>query len=251
MKTSIRYVLLTALRDWLFVGMLATIVAAAFISSMLGSTAFLEAHEMTISFVAASSRLILAIGLIVFVCFHIRSAFDSKEIDSILSKPMSRHRLVLAYWLSFVVVALLLLVPVMAVLAWFKAGDVTRMAIWGFSMVLEATLVIAMAMFAAFTLKSAVTSVISTLGFYVLCRMMAFFVMTSESTMYAAEYYWWIKGALKAMSAVVPRLDFFAKSDWLVYGAGQEELMRYALQAAIYVPLLLVLTMLDFRRKEC
>src|SRR5471030_2906314 len=108
MLTNIRYILITALRDWLFIGLLACVLCAAAISATLGNTAFLETQEMTITFAAGSARVILMVGLIVFVCFHIRSAFDTKEIDVIMSRPISRSNLVIAYWLGFAFVALLL-----------------------------------------------------------------------------------------------------------------------------------------------
>src|SRR5271169_3288627 len=97
MLTNIRYILITALRDWLFIGLLVSILFASFISATLGSTALVEENEMTIAVAAGSSRLILMIGLIVFVCFHIRNAFDTKEIDVILSRPNTRSNLIISY----------------------------------------------------------------------------------------------------------------------------------------------------------
>ena len=49
MLTSIRYVLITALRDWLFVGLLAGVVFATGISAVLGGTAFLEEQEQLLA----------------------------------------------------------------------------------------------------------------------------------------------------------------------------------------------------------
>jgi hypothetical protein len=42
-------------------------------------------------------------------------------------------------------------------------------------------LVVALAMFSAFTLRSAVSSVLAAFGFYTLGRMMGFFLVTLES----------------------------------------------------------------------
>src|SRR5579884_3037807 len=123
MLTNIRYILITALRDWLFIGLMISILLATAISATLGSTAFLEEKEMTITFASGSSRLILMVGLIVFVCFHIRNAFDTKEIDVILSRPISRSNLVIAYWLGFSFVALLQTIPVIAIIALIGVND--------------------------------------------------------------------------------------------------------------------------------
>ena len=252
MLSNVRYILITALRDWLFIGLLASIVFAIVISATLGGTAFLEEHEMTIAFAAGSSRLILMVGMIVFVCFHIRSAFDTKEIDVILSRPISRANLVIAYWLGFAFVALLLTIPVIAIVGLIGVGNWQGFLGWAMSLLFETFIVVALAMFSAFTLRSAVTSVIACMGFYVLSRMMAFFVFTSNSGMVGGEMkFTFMRYMLKVISMVVPRLDFFAKSQWLIYGFdSSQDWVVCVVQAFIFIPLLLLVCITDFRRKE-
>lgn len=94
MFSNIRYVLLTATRDRLFIGLLIGIIGAAYISSVLGSTAMLESEHMTLSFTAAAARVIIMVGIIVFIGFHMRNAFDAREIDVLLSRPISRTSVV-------------------------------------------------------------------------------------------------------------------------------------------------------------
>jgi len=250
MLTNIRYILITALRDWLFIGLLVSILFATAISATLGSTAFLEEKEMTITFASGASRLILMIGLIVFICFHIRSAFDTKEIDVILSRPISRSNLVISYWLGFALVALLLTVPVIAIVGLIGVGSWSGFIGWSLSLLLETFMVVALALFSAFTLRSAVTSVIACMGFYVLSRMMAFFVVTAQSGL-GMDKIGWMKYVLVAISSIVPRLDFFAKSQWLVYGFdSNQEWVTFIAQTAIFVPVLLLAAIIDFRRKQ-
>lgn len=251
MLTNIRYILITALRDWLFIGLLVGILVATAISATLGSTAFIEEKEMTLSFASASARIILMTGIIVFVCFHIRSAFDTKEIDVILSRPISRSNLVISYWLGFSFVGLLLVIPVIALIALIGANSGSGFVVWAASLAFEMMLVVSLALFSAFTLKSAVTSVLGCMGFYVLSRMMAFFVITSQSGMFFDKKFVVFKWALQAISTLLPRLDFFAKSEWLVYGFNANlDWQVYIAQAFIFIPILLAATMIDFRRKQ-
>jgi hypothetical protein len=251
MLTNIRYIMLTALRDWLFTGLLLGILIATAISAILGSTAFIEEREMTVTFASASARLILMIGLIVFVCFHIRHSFDTKEIDVILSRPISRSNLILSYWLGFSFVGLLLALPVIGIIAFIGANNISGFAGWAASLILEMGLVIALALFSAFTLRSAVTSVLGCMGFYVLSRMMAFFVFTSQSGMFNDPKFIILRWILQAISTLLPRLDFFGKSEWLVYGLDHaQDWQLYTIQAFIFIPLLLIATMIDFRRKQ-
>ena len=251
MMTNIRYILLTAMRDWLFWVLLVGVLGGASISGLLGSTAFLETKEMTVTYAAGSARVMLMLGLIVFVCFHIRSAFDTKEIDVILSRPISRANLVIAYWLGFMLVAAILLLPIIVVIGLIGAPNSGGFAMWSISLLLEAGIVVSLALFSAFALRSAVTSVLGCMGLYVVSRMMVFFVMTAENPMFSNAKYIGLRWLLQGISSFVPRLDFFGKSEWLIYGLKTAtEWHVFAVQALIFVPLLITASILAFRRKQ-
>lgn len=253
--TTIRYVLLTALRDKLFTGLLAGVLLATYVASVMGSTALVETQEQTVVYAAGSARLILAIGLIVFVCFHIRNAFDTQEVYVILSRPMSRPAMVLAYWLGFAFVASLLSLPVIGLISYLGAGlnHSTGILAWSVSLVLEMWLVVGLALFSALILKSGVASVLSSLGFYVLGRLMAYFVATSQSSM-GFEHVALnniTKWTLQGISISVPRLDFYGKTDWLVSTLPESvDWQHFLIQTAVFLPLLLLAAIADFRRKQ-
>src|ERR1700722_19972057 len=101
MLTNVRYIFLTALRDWLFWAMLVGIMAASLIAHMLASTAPENARAMMIAYNCDAARAMIITGLIIFVCFHLRHAFDSREIDVFLSRPITRANLVVSYWIGF------------------------------------------------------------------------------------------------------------------------------------------------------
>jgi ABC-type transport system involved in multi-copper enzyme maturation permease subunit len=253
MLTNVRYILLTALRDWLFAALIGGVIIAALIAHMLGSTALIETQEMTLSYTAAASRVVIITGLIVFACFHIRNAFDTKEIDVFLSRPITRSNLVFSYWLGFATVAFLLVVPSVGMLALQGLISKQGFFFWTLSLLIECWLVVAIALFAAFTLKSAVTSVMASMGFYVLARMMGFFIATTKSA-FLFQQQWLniaLTGSIKLVSAIMPRLDFFAKSEWLIYGVKHpQEVNLFMVQAIIFIPLLILATIADFRRKQ-
>ncbi len=253
MWTNIRYILITAVRDRLFVGLLGALVLAAVISRAMGYTAMLEPEQMTLTLSAAISRMILAVGLIVFVCFHVRHAFDSKEIDVLLSRPISRANLVLSYWLGFALIAMLLVLPVYAILYINGLLNLQGYLNWSASLLLEMFMVVAISLFAAFTLSSAVSSVLASLGIDVWSRMLGFFVAKAENGVLFsdADVNNTLEYMIDGISLIIPRLDFFGKSNWLVYGIELNwEHFLYVAQAGVFVPLLIVLTIIDFKRKQ-
>lgn len=253
MFSNIRYVLLTATRDRLFLGLLVGIGLAAYISSVLGATAMLETAQMTLSFTAASARVIIMVGVIVFIGFHMRNAFDAREIDVLLSRPVSRTALVLSYWVGFAAVAACLVLPTVLLVAALGTLNHTGFWLWSVSLLLESWLVVSVALFASLTMKSGVGTVLASLAVYVLARMMGFFLATTDSgaIFHAQTLNEGTQWLMKAIALLVPRLDFYAKSHWLIYGAKSvEELHLFLLQSAIFIPLLLAAAIIDFKRKQ-
>ncbi len=253
MLTTIRYVILTALRDYLFLGLMLGVVLAAGLSAILGSTAMLEQVAMTLSFTTASTRVVLMLGLMIFVCFHIRHAFEQKEIDVLLSRPLSRFQIMLAYWLGFSLVAFLLVLASATVISFLPLLKPEGFLYWSLSLLLESWLVVALALFSAFTLRSAVVSVLGTLGLYTLGRMMGFFLIVVDTKLQLVNM--WVtttvKSLLTGISLVFPRLDLFSQSEWMVYGVLRPEEVHMVLtQSIIYIPLLLAAATVDFLRKD-
>lgn len=253
MLTNIRYILITALRDSLFIGLIIATILAVAVSLVLGGTAMVEKDAMALVFSGASSRAILMFGLTVFIAFHVRHAFDHKEIDVLLSRPLSRFKIMLSYWLGFSAIAFLLVLAVVTVLSFLPIGDMRGFVYWAASLLLESWLMVAVVLFASFTLSSSVTSVLASMGIYIAGRMMAFFVATSESHILFRDE--WINEVMRFIinitSSIIPRLDLFTQSDWLVYGITRpEDVNIAAFQAIIYIPMLLASATIDFKHKE-
>ena len=253
MRSTIRYVLITAMRDKLFLALLIALLAAAYLSSVLGSTAMVETAQMTLTFTAASARVMIMVGLIVFIGFHMRNAFDAREIDVLLSRPISRSAVVISYWLGFAAVATCLVFPAVIIVYLLGILNVSGFMIWALSLLLESYLVVSIALFAALTASSGVGTVLSALALYTISRMMGFFILTLHSGLlfHMKEINTGAEWILTGISTIVPRLDFFAKSHWLVYGPkSYDDLYLFLLQAAVFVPLLIIAAVIDFKRKQ-
>jgi ABC-type transport system involved in multi-copper enzyme maturation permease subunit len=254
MHTIIRYTLLTASRDWLFIGLAIIIFMAYALSVFMGSTALVEQSHMSLAYFAGSSRLILVTGLIVFVCFHVRRSFDNREIELILSKPISRTQFVIAYWLGFAALSVVAMAPVLLVLCVFQSPDPIGLLYWSISLLLEITLVLAFALLASLIMNSAVSAVMSSFAFYLASRLMGFFVAAIDnptSLMGSGSWGGALEFLIKVISTVIPRLDLFAKSQWLIYGVeGQQDLWVFQAQSLVFILLLLSIAVFDFKRKQ-
>jgi hypothetical protein len=253
MKTTMRFILLTAIRDKLFPALFILIFAVIGITRALAATAMLENQEMHMVMSAGLTRIIINIGVAVFVCFHVRSMYDSKEIDVMISRPLSRPHLVLGMWAGFSIVATLLCVVSSAILFLLSPISITGYITWIGSLLLECWIMVGIALFASLTNKGAVTSVMVTFTLYILGRLMAFFVATANAKMIfqnkivndIAEY------GIELISVVIPRLDMFAHTDWLLYGVKDTmDVAFFVTQGLIFIPFVLTLAILDFSKKE-
>lgn len=241
------------MRDWLYVGLLAILIIAICISILLGSTALVEQNQMTITYIACASRMILVVGIILFSCFYMRRSFDNKEVEFILSKAISRWQFILSYLLGFITVALIILLPLILILFFFPTNKL-GLFYWAISLVFEMLIIITFSILAGLILRSAVSAILAALGFYIISRMMGFFVLTikfPESISQLTTINNFLQFLLKIISIAFPRLDLFSKSDWLIYGINNfSDIIIISVQSAIYVPLMIFMAFHDLNKKQ-
>lgn len=249
MNPTIRFVFLTALRDRLLVSLFALLALTFAVSAYLGSAAVAEAQQATVVYAAGAVRFALVFGLIVFVAFHMERLYETREIEAVLSRAISREAFVLFYWMGIVAVAALVLVPAVAVLFFFQLS-LQGMAVWAVTVLVEVLVMVAFAIFCGMTMGRAIPTVFTALGFYALARLVGLFAGIASNI---SE-----KGVnrvanpiMEGLGYLVPRLDLAGQTRWLVYGIDDLFIPAIVvLQGAVYVPLLLAATMFDLRRKQ-
>ena len=255
MKTLFKFILLTGLRDKLYLSLLIILAGAFGLSNLVGFSALAEETQMQTVYFSFLSRVIIVCGMMLFICFYINKEFEKKEIDFILSKPISRNTLILSYWGSFNLISLILVIPVAVVMALFSHPNLLGLLWWTISVILELMLVSTFAIVSSLILGSAVVSVLATFSFYFICRMMGFFVysISLPKNVDVAVGTWtdFTESLLKILSSVFPRLDLFGKSEWLIYGISNNgEIALILIQSLIYISLMLFIAFYDFRRKQ-
>lgn len=255
----IKYTLLTASRDWLYVGIIFLSLVAIALSIFLGSTALSEEGFMSSAFIGGSVRMIVIVGLTLFICFHVCRSFDNKEVELILTRPISRVQFVLSYYFGFAVLALSLITPVVLCMALLgKLGliwlNYKGLFCWFCSFYFEVLIIAAFAFAVSLVIHSAVLGVLATFAFYFISRLMGFFLISVSnpaSTMHSGKVGKISESILNIVSYLMPRLDLFSKSEWLVYGVvDYSQYWALLLVVLIYIPLLLAVAISDFLRKQ-
>lgn len=252
MLAIIKYILKNAVRDRLYIGILLSLIIAFAISIFLGSTMLVEQKQTATVFIAGSTRLILAIGMILFVCLSINRAFENKEVEFILAKAISRQKFVLSYFIGFVLTFLLVYLPVILAVYLFCKVNLIGYLFWSLTLILEIILIIAFAVLVSLILKNPLNSIMSTFSFYMISRLMGMFVsaiVIPDNIEIAYRY--WLPSALKMLSVIFPRLDLFAQSSWLINNNSYQSMITIIiLQFVIYLLLLITMSFHDFKKKQ-
>lgn len=252
MKSILKYILKNGLRDRLYLGLFISLVVAFSISIFLGSTMLVEQQQSTAAFIAGSSRAILAIGMILFVCLSMNRAFENKEVEFILSKSISREQFILGYLSGFFLAAFLIFIPLIAAILIVVKANILGLLIWFLTSLAELLIVISFALLASLILKNSFGAILASFAFYIISRLMGMFVIAIEIPQNFAEARnHFLAASLKFLSAIFPRLDLFSQSSWLNYGISDfSNLKIIALQSAIYIPLMIFMAFHDFKRKQ-
>jgi ABC-type transport system involved in multi-copper enzyme maturation permease subunit len=252
MKSILKYILLTGIRDRLYVGLFITLIASFSLSIFLGSTALTEQQQMTSAYIAGSSRAILAIGMILFVCLNINRAFENKEVEFIISKAISREQFILGYLFGFFIAAFLIFIPLVTAIFFITNSNKTGLLVWSGSLLSELMIVISFSLLSSLILKNSFSAIMASFGFYIISRLMGVFVLAinlPQDLTQAKNHF--LDTSLKFLSAPFPRLDLFGQSSWLTYGINDSSNLKIILlQSIIYIPLMIFMAFHDFKKKQ-
>jgi len=246
----IKYVIMAALRDKLMFAMAIVLIVSASLAVFLGSAAIVEKSLFTLVFAGAGSRMLLVLGVVLFVVFFIRRAFESKEIEYLLSRPVGRLSIIFSFALAFCILSVFMGLGVGACVfavapQLFGFGHI----IWVISIMLEAMIMANTALFFSMYISSASSATMATLGVYVLGRLMGQLLGIVDSEM--VDSYGFYAMAMQMVSVITPRLDLLGQSSWLIYGAQEGYSFVYALcHGAFFSAIVLVAASLDFVRRE-
>jgi hypothetical protein len=233
---------------WIAVGLA---LALAAISVFARSLALTESARLQLAFLAPLVR----VTTVVVVCLHVLGSTLREAQDGntayLLATDLPRTEYLLGKALGHLGAAglmagllglpLLLFAPPPGAVAWLA------------SLMLEAGIVVAAALFCALTLRQLMLGAAFVMGLYLLARAMAAIRLIAAASPFAGpgSTHELLSPVLSAVALLLPGLDRFTQTAWLL-GAMPDAaaLLRIGLEAVIYVMLLLAAAMVDFHRRN-
>ncbi|MGK5050549.1 ABC transporter permease subunit [Janthinobacterium sp. RB2P8] len=248
--TIARYTLLEALRSrllWLFV--LAACAAAA-LAGFLQQLALTESGAVQAALLAATLRLASVFLLATFIITSMAREAADRGLELLLALPMPRAAYLLGKLLGYAALAAVPALLFGLLMALFAAP--AHSALWALSLLGELWIVAAFSLLCTASLQQALPALAATGGFYVLARMLGSLQLLAHGPQAGDSWQQQaMAGAIDVLALLLPRLDAFTRTDWLLYATGDwQALGRVAAQTAIYVGLLASCALCDFYRRN-
>ena len=250
LSTIAYYTFLEALRNRLFLLSLTGLVCLFGIAEFAGELAITETRQIQAALVANITRWFLVITCALFVITSMIRESNDKGLELILSLPVSKTSYYFGKYFGFISLALVILTLASPLLLLYSGP--LALAGWLFSLLCEIAIIIAVSMLCLFTFSNITVSFIAVLSFYILSRSIEAIQLLSVSPILESDSYsqQFMNLLVNAIAWVLPDLDAFTRSDWLVYGITSTALVFVFIQTVIYLAILFAAGLFDLYRKE-
>lgn len=223
----IKYVLKAALRDKLIISLIILVALGLSVSVFIGSTAVIEANQFALVFAAGGLRVIGVLGLVLFVVFYVRRSFDNKDVEYLLSRPISRVNFIFSHSIAFSLLACFFALIISSAVFLLSINHFgVGHFLWSISLMFELIIMVNVALFFSMVLPSAASVSLAVLAFYVFSRIMGQLLGIIDQGMSIAGFEY-ISVIFQLISLIIPRLDLMAQTNWLVYGVFYETSLAF------------------------
>jgi len=243
-----RYTLLEAARSRLVWLVLVTIFVFGAASFLIRELAITDSLRLQTAFLATSMRAASFLLIAAFIIGTLQREFNDKGPALLLALDLPRGHYVLGKAIGMAGVASLIGLACAMPLALLVPG--TAWLAWSASLLLEAWIIAAVSVFCGISLRGVAAGLALTLGFYLLAKSLATLQLISQASLEAASVsHRYMTQMLDILALLLPRLDEFAQTRWLVDGVSSA-LGPLALQALIFSALVTAAAMFDMYRKN-
>lgn len=247
----VKYILAAAIKDRLFLGFFGMLAVGISLSLFFGSSIITEKDQFSLVFAAGGLRLVGVMTLILFIIFYMRRSFDTRDVEYMLSKPVSRLQFLIAHLLAFMVLAAVLTVLITTTVFLMPLNiPVDGIVLWSVSIFTELAIIAAVSLFFALVLSSAVTASMMVICFYVLSRLIGSILAVMANSL-ESGFMALMEKIMLVISVFIPRLDLVGQTSWLLYGAENSiDFGFIALQGGIFCGLFFAAAFFDLTRRQ-
>jgi ABC-type transport system involved in multi-copper enzyme maturation permease subunit len=246
-----RYILMAAKRDRFFLSVIGLLILTICLSVFFGSSVVTEQDRFARTFAAFGFRLFGVVALVLFTVSYIRRSFENRDIDYLLSRPISRIRFVLTHAAGFSFLAFLAALLLGGATVVLESGNIGEgVLLWWLSIAAEFIIMANVAMFFSFVVGSTTACMAASFAFYLLSRLMGEILGILQKGSDGPVMTLLAK-LMELISIFIPRLDLLGQTKWILYGVPPEISIGFILaQGGVFVSLIVCATILDLHRRQ-
>jgi len=246
----------TVLEAWRSRWAAAAVLLAAAVAGVLlfsGALALTERAAVGLALAAPLARLAAVLVLAAFAITALVRELGDGSIDLVLAAPLSRLTWIAGRWLGLCGVALG--TACAAALPLALQAPPAALVGWAASLWLELTLVAGVAMLLSISFAQVPAALLALLAFYAMSRLVGVLMLLAGRAPLEAPAFLGMlgDGLLTVLGHLLPRLDLFTRTDWLLpdaAGAAAAHGGLAALQLAIWIVLVPAVGWLDLRARR-
>ncbi len=249
--TIARFTLLESVRNRLFILSLLVLLSGFFLVEFIGELTLTEHRETQVALLSVYLRLSGVILVSLFVVSSSVREMQDKMLEMVIALPLHRSSYYLGKLVGFSVIAVL--ISVLFALELMLYADMQQVLIWAISLSFELLLVVAISLLMVFSFNQVPAAIAGVLIIYSASRLMTTLLLMAQAPIIThtspAEKF--MDGFIEMLTWVLPDLDRFAQTGWLLYATAEwQMLLPLLVQTIIYLGFLSVIAMFDFYRKS-
>lgn len=254
MLTQIRtiafYTLLEALRNRLSWLMLAVAFIGIALSGFLKDMALTESAQLQVALLASFLRFAAAFLIATFVITSMVREMNDKGLELLLSLSLPRSAYLLGKLLGYCLLAVMPALLFGGLTVFFS--PIQQSLLWTLSLVCELWIIVAFAILCVLSMNQILTALSATMGFYLLARSItALLLIANDPLASTSTSQVWMQKVMNGIANVLPHLDQFTRTEWLVYQSGNWSMLNMlVVQCVISMSLLGAAAMFDLYRKN-
>lgn len=233
---------------WVLVGVL---LLGIFLASFARSLAVTEAQEIFNALLAGFLRLMAVLVTILYVLNSQARESQDQGMALLFSLPMARSSYFFGKLAGYALLVLCLVG--LFSLPFLLFGSLAQGSLWGSSLFLELLIVVVFSFLVQGTIRPVPVAFVTVLLFYLLSRIMASLLLIGHGAILPQDssYRIVLNTLLQTIAYLLPRLDRFTQSEWVVYDQGGWSDLYFVLMQSIgYLCMLCGAALFDLYRKS-
>lgn len=246
--TIARFSLLEAVRGKIIWIVAVLMLLAVLLSLFISQTALTETSDSQIVLMAGFLRLSFVLVIIFFVVSSIARDFQDKSIELLFAIDMPRYQIFLGKFVGFSLLAFV--ISVFSAIMFSFYADISAVLIWSSSLWCELSIVSLLSLIFILSLENVAVSLMASIGVYALMRFMPAIQSMGDGPFQNGIFNQLINALLDLIGFVLPRLDHFTQSSWLLMNASlSSNTLNFVIEFVLFLILFSLVGIIDLKRK--